>query len=51
MIACQQPEAQDTLQSPHDANRAALPELIRVAIDAQTSDIVRAAEEEPVKLT
>lgn len=51
MIACQQPDAQNTFQSPHDANRAALPESIRIAIDAQTSDIVRAAEEEPVELT
>jgi ubiquinol oxidase len=51
MIACQQPEAQDTFQSPHDANRAALPESIRIAIDAQTSNIVQAAEEEPVELT
>ena len=50
MIACQQPDAQNTFQSPHDANRSALPESIRIAIDAQTSDIVRAAEQEPVEL-
>jgi ubiquinol oxidase len=50
MIACQQPQAQDTFQSPHDANRTALPKSIRAAINAQTSDIVQAAEKEPVEL-
>lgn len=51
MIACQQPDAQDTFQSPHDANRAALPESIRTAINAQTSDIIRAAETESVEMS
>ncbi|MEP0873823.1 plastoquinol terminal oxidase [Trichocoleus desertorum AS-A10] len=50
MIACQQPEAQDTFQSPHAENRPALPESVRAAIDAKTGQIVQAAEKEPVEV-
>lgn len=50
MIACQQPDAQDTFQSPHDANRSAIPESIRAAFASETSTIVQEAEAEPVKL-
>lgn len=50
MIACQQPDVQDTFQSPHDANRSALPESIRAAIASETSSIIQEAEIEPVKL-
>ena len=50
MIACQQPEAQDTFQSPHTENRAALPESVRAAIAAETGQFVQAAEKEPVEV-
>jgi len=33
MIACQQPGCSGNLQSPHAANRPALPESIQAAID------------------
>ncbi|MDF5713752.1 MAG: alternative oxidase [Rhizonema sp. NSF051] len=50
MIACQQPNIQETFHSPHMANRAALPESIRAEIDAQTSSIIKEAEKEPVQI-
>ncbi|MBW4574746.1 MAG: hypothetical protein KME08_05620 [Aphanothece sp. CMT-3BRIN-NPC111] len=51
MIACQQPEAQQAFQSPHSLNKLPLPESIKTAIDAQTADIVREAEKEPVEIS
>ncbi len=45
MIACQQPEAQQTFQSPHATQRLALPEATRVAIDEHAADIAREAVE------
>lgn len=51
MIACQQPEAQQAFHSPHSLNKLPLPESIKAAIDAQTADIVREAEKEPVEMS
>jgi ubiquinol oxidase len=52
MIACQQPDAQQTFQSPHTANRPPLPESIKAAIDEHTADIVQeAVEKEPVEIS
>jgi ubiquinol oxidase len=51
MIACQQPDSQETFQSPHTGNRPPLPESIRAAIDKHTADIVREAEKEPVEIS
>lgn len=50
MIMCQQPEAQDTFQSPHTENRPALPESVRAAIDSKTVQIIQEAEKEPVEV-
>ncbi len=50
MIACQQPEAQDTFQSPHTGNRPALPASVRAAIELGTAQIVQEAEKEPVHI-
>jgi len=51
MIACQQPDAQQTFQSPHTANRPALPESIR-PINKHTADIAQeAVETEPVEMS
>ncbi|WP_250126387.1 alternative oxidase [Chroococcidiopsis sp. CCMEE 29] len=51
MIACQQPDSQETFQSPHTANRPPLPESIKAAIDKHTADIVREVEKEPVEIS
>lgn len=51
MIACQQPDAQQTFQSPHSADRAILPEATVSAIDQQAMDIAQQAIEEPVELS
>jgi len=52
MIPCQQPDAQQTFQSPHTANRPPLPESIKAAIDQHTADIVQeAVEKEPVEIS
>jgi ubiquinol oxidase len=52
MIACQQPDAQQTFQSPHTANRPALPESIKAAINKHTADIAQeAVETEPVEMS
>jgi ubiquinol oxidase len=51
MIACQQPEAQETFHSPHAENRPALPESVRAAIELQATQIIKEAEKEPVKIT
>lgn len=50
MIACQQPEAKETFQSPHAENRPALPESVRAAIELQTAQIIQEAEKEPVQI-
>lgn len=52
MIACQQPDAQQTFQSPHTANRLALPESVKAAINEHTADIVQeAVEKQPVEIS
>jgi ubiquinol oxidase len=51
MIACQQPDAQQTFQSPHSANKLPLPESIRAAIDERTANIAQQAEKEPVEMS
>lgn len=51
MIACQQPEAQETFQSPHAENFSALPESVRTTIALKTAQIIQAAEKEPVELS
>ncbi|HEY9873306.1 MAG TPA: alternative oxidase [Candidatus Obscuribacterales bacterium] len=51
MIACQQPEAQKAFHSPHSLNKLPMPESIKAAIDAQTADIAREAEKEPVEMS
>lgn len=51
MIACQQPESQDTFQSPHNENRTALPESVRTSINLQTAQITKEAEQEPVEIS
>lgn len=52
MIACQQPDAQETFQSPHSVDRAVLPEAVVTAIDQQAMNIERqAVEQEPVELS
>jgi len=50
MIMCQQPEIQQTFQSPHTENRAALPESVRSAINIKTAQIVQEAKQEPVEI-
>ena len=52
MIACQQPDAQQTFQSPHTVNRLALSESVKAAINEHTTDIVQeAVEKQPVEIS
>ena len=52
MIACQQPDAQQTFQSPHTVNRLALSESVNAAINEHTADIVQeAVEKQPVEIS
>ncbi|WP_009632082.1 alternative oxidase [Synechocystis sp. PCC 7509] len=51
MIACQQPDAQQTFQSPHAAIRIPLSESVKAAINEHTADIMReAVEKQPVEI-
>jgi ubiquinol oxidase len=50
MIACQQPEAEETFQSPHAENRTAFPESVRATIELQAAQIIQEAEKEPVQI-
>ena len=51
MIDCQQPDAQQTFQSPHAVIRLPLPESVKAAINAHTADIVpEAVEKQPVEI-
>ncbi len=52
MIACQQPDAQQTFQSPHTANRLALSESVKAEINEHTADVVQeAVEKQPVEIS
>ena len=52
MIACQKPNAQETFQSPHSANRPAMPGATKEFIDGHTGDIAQGAvEKEPVEMS
>lgn len=51
MIACQQPDAQRTFQSPHSPEKFVLPESTRSAIEEATKELIKDEEKrEPVEM-
>ncbi|MBD2097851.1 plastoquinol terminal oxidase [Trichocoleus sp. FACHB-591] len=50
MIACRQTDAQATFQSPHSAEKLALPEATQVAIAETTQQLVKDSPAEPVEI-
>jgi len=50
MIVCQQPDAQENFQSPHNDEKSALPESTTTAIAATTQQLVKESQSEPVEI-